>query len=773
MYINTLDLAASAALIARDYATATPTHHERGLFLSDPDSESPIKRWSSFIGIVTAICGNILISFALNIQRYAHIRIGKELDEKKQQSRKALRRARSYGTTQSTLVLCNNGDGKRNEIGRSESDPMLSSCSSHDTTDSEEQHEKRSYLHSPYWWGGIILMTIGETGNFLAYAFAPASIVSPLGVVALISNCVIAPIMLKEKFRMRDFWGVLVAIGGAVTVVLSAKQQEKRLGPHEVLGAITTLEFEIYMAVTAVLIGTLIWLSPRYGHKTILIDLGLVGLFGGYTALSTKGVASMLTDGFVRALATPITYALLAVLAGTAVMQIKYVNKALQRFDSTQVIPVQFVLFTLSVIIGSAVLYRDFEHTTLERTIKFVCGCLLTFFGVFLITSGRPGQSTLDDSDSGDEEQYGLQTQQHDSADYVPYNEAPKYPPMEPSPLHQEFHLDTDTDSLSEFPDLSRRTSRVCWAVQSFETPSKHLSKAPSLRLTTPASIPNEESPLIDFDNTSPAAVRPLLSRLASQNAANGQAQSDSALAGAQQPTTPGRAKSMLPLPGPFISPLSSSLSVVVADTLRRGTDVYGTRKRPRMSLTRLTSGAVDGSDDERDERCRSRSRPSTRPGSPPRKRGAMARRDSAHQALSRSLDNGRPLSGGRPRAKSLGHKLSEFFSLARGLKSMDVEARLAERLVPRSSEGNGDGMRTLSIENVRDAADGNTERRDGGNENGRTNSAGGATYAEVVQEGGDNGNEVGEATYAEVVREGKSDVNAAGEASYADAARP
>ena len=29
-------------------------------------------------------------------------------------------------------------------------------------------------------------MTIGEAGNFLAYGFAPASIVSPLGVVALV-----------------------------------------------------------------------------------------------------------------------------------------------------------------------------------------------------------------------------------------------------------------------------------------------------------------------------------------------------------------------------------------------------------------------------------------------------------------------------------------------------------------------------------------------------------------------------------------------------------
>lgn len=123
-------------------------------------------------------------------------------------------------------------------------------------------------------------MTVGEAGNFLAYGFAPASIVSPLGVVALISNCVIAPIMLKERFRLRDFWGVVVAVAGAITVVLSAKTEEKKLGPHEIWGAITTTAFEIYLGVTIGLIAVLIWASPKYGNKTILIDLGLVGLFG-------------------------------------------------------------------------------------------------------------------------------------------------------------------------------------------------------------------------------------------------------------------------------------------------------------------------------------------------------------------------------------------------------------------------------------------------------------------------------------------------------------
>ncbi|KAK3313406.1 magnesium transporter NIPA-domain-containing protein [Apodospora peruviana] len=394
-----------------------------------------LQNWSSLIGIITAICGNVLIALALNVQRYAHIRLHRRRARNRERAKQAMKNAathQGYGTA-------NTPDGdlppsaiaRRNSARPEETEPLTARrgdsfgstasgdesvyySAEDDDSNSKAAGSSSSYLKDPYWWSGQVLITVGEMGNFLAYGFAPASIVSPLGVVALVSNCVIAPIFFKEVFRRRDFFGVIVAVAGAVTVVLSAKQEETKLGPHEVWDAITTTEFEIYVGVSCALIALLMWLSPRYGNRTILIDLGLVGLFGGYTALSTKGVSSMLSSTLFGAFTTPVTYALLFVLLSTAVMQVRYVNKALQRFDSTQVIPIQFVLFTLCVIIGSAVLYRDFERTTREQAVKFVGGCLLTFFGVFLITSGRPRQDpeedTLSDAE-GIEETIGLSEQ--------------------------------------------------------------------------------------------------------------------------------------------------------------------------------------------------------------------------------------------------------------------------------------------------------------------------------------------------------------------------
>ncbi|KAG5577602.1 hypothetical protein H5410_057736 [Solanum commersonii] len=52
-----------------------------------------------------------------------------------------------------------------------------------------------SYLLEPLWWIGMITMIVGEIANFVAYAFAPAVLVTPLGALSIIVRCVILVIV--------------------------------------------------------------------------------------------------------------------------------------------------------------------------------------------------------------------------------------------------------------------------------------------------------------------------------------------------------------------------------------------------------------------------------------------------------------------------------------------------------------------------------------------------------------------------------------------------
>jgi hypothetical protein len=96
--------------------------------LSATDLLGSMKTDRPWLGPLISICGNIIVSLSLNLQRLAH----KKLD---------------------TAAGLDSQDGR--EL-------------------SQESAEKgSSYLRSGWWWAGMILMVIGETGNFLAYAFAP------------------------------------------------------------------------------------------------------------------------------------------------------------------------------------------------------------------------------------------------------------------------------------------------------------------------------------------------------------------------------------------------------------------------------------------------------------------------------------------------------------------------------------------------------------------------------------------------------------------------
>lgn len=318
---------------------------------------------------------------------------------------------------------------------------------------------------------------------------------------------------------------------------------------------------------------------------------------GGYTALSTKGVASLLSNTLWHAITFPITYLLLAILVSTAIMQIKYLNRALQRFDSTQVIPTQFVLFTISVILGSAVLYRDFERQTTQDAIKFVAGCALTFFGVWLITSGRKQgkeedeESILEDDAINLVDETGQQPEIREREDGNAHlrNVRSNTPSLiitsndtesqsatfgGPSPIYENPFAGALPNNISSVHALSAETLPA--------TSSKGGQKQPPrMHATTSA-------PIIPTSSTL-TPDRPVTPRQRTTAYGEGPARIISPRSPSQRPqepeNAPGRKRSIASmLPGPLVTPLSSSLSAIVADSLRRGMDRPRTMERRRTT---------------------------------------------------------------------------------------------------------------------------------------------------------------------------------------------
>ncbi|KAG0303447.1 hypothetical protein BGZ98_006661, partial [Dissophora globulifera] len=401
----------------------------------------------SYIGVIIAIVGNILISVALNVQKYAHNQLlpGAKTEAKVISSNSTYFRendtlnphydARQFHHSRPNPVYEDSSEDEdyymddrevrvniqssQNSRGSStHSNQSVHTVLGHHTNHSDTSVQSDTiegqvraevdefyiahpsvsdteYLRSKAWWLGMTLMILGECGNFLAYGYAQASIVAPLGTVALVSNVILAPLMLKEPFRKRDLVGVVIAIIGTVVVVINSKENEIKLTPEAVVAALLQTQFIVYFILCCAAVSVLISLSHTIGSQYIFIDLSVVAIFGGYTVLATKGVSSLLSLSFYKMFTYPIAYLLVFVMVSTAVLQIKFLNKSLQRFDSTQVIPTQFVLFTASAIIGSGILYNDFDEMDFNKGFNFLTGCCMTFLGVYFITSHRDKNDTV------------------------------------------------------------------------------------------------------------------------------------------------------------------------------------------------------------------------------------------------------------------------------------------------------------------------------------------------------------------------------------------
>lgn len=276
---------------------------------------------------------------------------------------------------------------------------------------------------------------------------------------------------------------------GAITVVLSSNTSNSRLGPDALLGAISQRPFLVYSCIYVAGASVLATLSEgEIGKTWVFVDVGLCALFGGFTVLSTKAISTLLTMVSIKMFTEWLTYPILFVLVFTGLYQVKYLNRALMRFDSKVVIPVQFVFFTLSAIIGSAILYGDFKKATFHQLVTFLYGCAATFAGVFIIAWAP---SNVDKAEvTGDEVGQGM-----DSASLLTEDDRLPF-----GSLGRRRRTQFPINGARELPILRHRPSSV--SIMGI-SPAKHLLMV----CTPPREIPERRDAEHDVPQT-PDSIR-------------------------------------------------------------------------------------------------------------------------------------------------------------------------------------------------------------------------------------------------------------------------
>ncbi|XP_052017316.1 NIPA-like protein 2 isoform X3 [Apodemus sylvaticus] len=170
-------------------------------------------------GVLLAILGNLVISISLNIQKYSHLHLA------------------------------------------------------------QKEHPK-PYFKSVLWLSGVLLMAIGETGNFAAYGVAPITLIAPLGCMSVTGSAVISVIFLRENLRASDLLGMTLAFAGTYLLVNFAPNITQAISARTVQYYFVGWQFLVYVILEILVFCILLYFHKRKGMKHVVVLLTLVALLG-------------------------------------------------------------------------------------------------------------------------------------------------------------------------------------------------------------------------------------------------------------------------------------------------------------------------------------------------------------------------------------------------------------------------------------------------------------------------------------------------------------
>ncbi|XP_037551472.1 NIPA-like protein 3 [Nematolebias whitei] len=291
----------------------------------------------NLIGTLLAIFGNVIISIALSIQKYSHVKLAGTKD--------------------------------------------------------------RVFYQTKTWWSGFVFICLGEGANFVSYAFAPLAIVAPLNTVSILTSSILGFIFLREKYKAKEFvkqhgltfLGYGFTIGGTYLFVSFGPNSHEKLEATNIVKHIVGWPVLLYLLLGIITFALFLYFYKQHNANYLVVILLLVALLGSVTVITVKAVSGMLVltlEGSMQ-LDYPIFSVMFVCMVASVVFQARFLSQASKLHDSSQVACLNYILSTIFAVGAGAVFYLEFKKDDVLHICVFLLGCALCFLGVFLITKTR------------------------------------------------------------------------------------------------------------------------------------------------------------------------------------------------------------------------------------------------------------------------------------------------------------------------------------------------------------------------------------------------
>ncbi|XP_067588492.1 magnesium transporter NIPA4 isoform X1 [Pseudorca crassidens] len=244
------------------------------------------------------------------------------------------------------------------------------------------------YLKDAMWWAGFLTMAAGEVANFGAYAFAPATVVTPLGVLSILISTILSSYFLGESLNLLGKLGCVICVAGSTVMVIHAPEEEKITTIVEMAAKMKDTGYIVFAVLLLVSCLILIFvIAPRYGQRNVLIYIVICSVIGAFSVTAVKGLGITIKNFFqgLPVVRHPLPYILSLVLALSLSTQVNFLNKALDIFNTSLVFPIYYVFFTSMVVTSSVVLFKEWHSMSAVDIVGTLSGFVTIILGVFTL----------------------------------------------------------------------------------------------------------------------------------------------------------------------------------------------------------------------------------------------------------------------------------------------------------------------------------------------------------------------------------------------------
>ncbi|XP_055969072.1 magnesium transporter NIPA4 [Sorex fumeus] len=248
------------------------------------------------------------------------------------------------------------------------------------------------YLKDTMWWAGFLTMAAGEVANFGAYAFAPATVITPLGALSVLISAILSSYFLGECLNLLGKLGCVICVAGSTVMVIHAPSEEKITTVVQMASKMKDTGYIVFSVLLVVFCLILIFVvAPRYGQRNILVYIVICSVIGAFSVTAVKGLGITIKNFFqgLPVVRHPLPYVLSLILALSLSTQVNFLNRALDVFNTSLVFPIYYVIFTSVVVTSSMVLFKEWHSMSAVDVVGTLAGFVTIILGVFMLHAFR------------------------------------------------------------------------------------------------------------------------------------------------------------------------------------------------------------------------------------------------------------------------------------------------------------------------------------------------------------------------------------------------